>query len=253
MSEPRTIIELRGVTFRYDGPPVLDDVNLEIKVGDFAGIVGPNGGGKTTLLKLILGLLRPQAGSVQVFGLPPGGARGLVGYVPQQTHFDREFPISVMDVVLMGRLSHSRWLGPYGRQDRLAAEKALGEVELEGLSSRRLSALSGGQRQRVLIARALASEPKLLLLDEPTASVDQRVEQDIYDLLRKLNRRVSILLVSHDLGFVSEFVNRVVCVNRKVLIHPVSEVTGEFINEVYGGHVRMIRHDHACDGQCQHD
>ena len=168
-------------------------------------IVGPNGGGKTTLVKLILGLLRPQRGEVRVFGQPPHRARLRVGYMPQHVQHDPQFPVTVMDIVLMGRLGQGV-LGWPGRADRRAAIDALAQVGMEEFRRRPFADLSGGQRQRVLIARALCCKPDLLLLDEPTSNVDSLVEARLLDLLRDLNRQMTIVMVSHDLGFVSGLV-----------------------------------------------
>lgn len=239
-------IELDDVWFSYDGPPVLEDVNLHIHPGDFACVVGPNGGGKTTLLKLILGLLTPTRGSVRVFGTDPCRVRRRIGYAPQQSQFDPKFPASVMDVALTGRIGKTGLLGPYGRGDKRAAEQALQEVGCHDLRKRAFPSLSGGQRQRVLIARALAGEPELLLLDEPTANLDIKVEDEFQQLLRELNKRLTIVLVSHDVGFVAQFVKTVVCVRHRVSAHPTSQLTGELIRDLYGQEVRMIQHSHDC-------
>jgi len=239
----RPVVEIEGMSFFYDDAPVLEDVNLDIREKDFACIVGPNGGGKTTLLRLILGLLHPSRGTIRVFGLPPASARQRMGYMPQSALLDPSFPVSVTDVVLMGRLGKAAPFGPYRSGDREAAWEALREVGLYDLRKRAFSDLSGGQRQRVLIARALAAEPDLLILDEPTANLDVGAERGFYELLLKLNERLTIVMVSHDLGFVSEYVKTVICVKRKVIVHPTVEVTGELIDEMYGGDVKMIRHD----------
>lgn len=235
-------IEIRDVSFRYDGPLVLDKVNLTVDRGEFLGIVGPNGGGKTTLLKLVLGLLEPTQGEISVFGRKPSDARRDIGYVPQFAYFRRDFPISVEEAVLLGRLGIASSLGGYRRTDREAAERAMDEAEILQFRARPLSALSGGELQRVLIARALAGEPKLLLLDEPTSNIDLRVESDIFDLLKQLNARTTIVVVSHDIGFVSRYVSRVACLNRTLVCHPTSEITGEVITALYGRPVRMVRH-----------
>ncbi len=238
------VIELRGVTFTYAGPPAVENVNLTIRRCEFVGLVGPNGGGKSTLLKLALGLIQPDRGTVRLLGVPPAEARKRVGYMPQSALLDPRFPVTVMDVVLMGRLGRSRALGMHGRTDVQIAAQALEEVGLLDCRRRSFAALSGGQRQRVLIARALACEPEMLLLDEPTANLDMRVEEQLYELLRRLNERLTIVLVSHDVGFVSQFVTRVVCVNRTVQVHTTSQVTGEVISELYGHDVRMVHHGH---------
>lgn len=253
MDDDRVDILLKDVSFTYARQSVLETVNLTVRRGDFASIVGPNGGGKTTLLKLILGLIKPDSGEIRVFGTPPGKARLRVGYTPQFSNLDMEFPVTVMDIVLMGRLGHSLG-GWYSKRDRAVARASMEEVDLAGLSDCRFSELSGGQRQRVFIARALCCEPELLLLDEPTANIDPEVEAALFCILRELNRRMTILLVTHDLGFVSKVVKSVICVNRKVRVHPTTDINGVIIKEIYGGDLRMIRHDHRCsEGGHSHD
>jgi zinc transport system ATP-binding protein len=235
---------VEGLTFSYDGEAVLEDVSLSVAQGDFVAVVGPNGGGKTTLMKLCLGLLHPQKGQIKLFGLAPSRARNKVGYLPQHAHTDPSFPVTVLDVVLMGRLGRGGWEGYYRRRDKEDALKALDQVGLTQLASRPFSSLSGGQRQRVLIARALACQPQMLILDEPTANVDPSAEKEILDLLYELNRHLTVIVVSHDLAFVSPYVGHVICVNRRVVTHPTRDVTGEVISQVYGRPVHMVRHDH---------
>jgi zinc transport system ATP-binding protein len=235
-------IAIEGLTFTYDGVTVLEDVDLTVRHGAMDCMVGPNGGGKTTLLRLMLGLLRPNEGQVRVLGRPPAEVRRRIGYMPQHAHHDPQFPVTVMDVVLMGRLER-HWGGPYRRDDKRAALDALDEVGMADLSGRLFNALSGGQRQRVLIARALTCEPELLLLDEPTANVDVAVESRLYEILQELNKRMTILVATHDLGFVADIVERVICVNRRVVVHPTSEITGEVLQDIYGGDVRAVHHD----------
>jgi zinc transport system ATP-binding protein len=239
-------IEVKGVTFSYGGPVVLDDVSLCLLQRDFASLVGPNGGGKSTLLKIILGLLKPARGSVRVLGRTPGEFRRRIGYIPQKAQFDPQFPVSVFEVVLMGRLGWGHPIGFYSKTDREHSERALEEVGLADLRHRAFSALSGGQQQRVLIARALTGEPEILLLDEPTANLDVHMEETFYDLLVNLNQRMTVVLVSHDLGVVSRLVRTVVCVKQKVMVHPTSDLTGEMIRDMYGGEIRMVRHDIEC-------
>lgn len=237
-----SVVMLSNVSFRYEDVPILENVDLDVPEGDFLGIIGPNGSGKTTLLKIILGLLVPVEGDLQVFGQPPHLARRSIGYIPQLPDFDRDFPISVREVVLMGRLSSSSRLGGYRKEDHEAAEVAMKDVEIHDLRHRRLGTLSGGQRQRVLIARALASNPRLLILDEPTASVDTRAEKDIYELLRKLNQRTTIILVSHDLAFVSTYVKRVACLNRRLICHPTARISAELIEQLYERPMHLVEH-----------
>jgi len=252
MADAPIVVKLDNVSFAYAQEPILKDVNLELTGGDMICLVGPNGGGKTTLLRLILGMLKPDRGQIRVLDTTPEVARRQIGYVPQYTHFDLKFPVSVMDVVLMGRLQRGRF-GPFARRDRAVARQALPEAGLADLENRPFSALSGGQRQRVLIARALASEPRMLLLDEPTSNVDALAEQKLYELLRELNQRLTIVMVSHDLGVVSQMVDSVVCVHQVVHLHPTSQLTGEIIRNMYGGaDVSLIRHDHHCSEEGHH-
>jgi len=247
------VITMKDVSFSYDSLQVIENAHLKVEKLDFVAIVGPNGGGKTTLLKLILGLLHPTAGEVRVFGDSPEHGRGRMGYVAQHINVDAKFPVNVMDVVLMGRLGKTGSFGPYRKADKKAARLALEEVELLELARRPFSALSGGQRQRVLIARALASEPELMLLDEPTSNLDQTVERQIFEVLGELNKRLTVVLVSHDLSFVSKFVKDVICVKRKVALHPTCEITDEFLRNFFGNDYLMVRHDLVHDGghECQ--
>jgi len=236
-------IQTNRVDFSYGKNRVLEEVSLTIRPNEFICIVGPNGGGKTTLLKILLGLLEPQSGTVSVFGKPPKQARKEIGYLPQHTLLDPRFPIQVLDVVLMGRLGKTTPFGRYNKIDRDLAFKNLERVGLEDFANRPLRALSGGQRQRVLIARALVSEPRLLLLDEPTANLDDYVEHELYDLLQRLKSELTIAVVTHDIAFVSHYVERVVCVNRLVHLHPTSEINENLIHDMYGEHIHAVRHD----------
>jgi zinc transport system ATP-binding protein len=242
MSQNKAVVKIEHVDFDYDGHLVLEDITLTVQEGDFMGVVGPNGSGKTTLLKIILGLIHPLRGKVQVFGRTPERGRHLIGYVPQHAELDTSFPISVMDVVLIGRLGQAPMIGRYRKSDRQAAEEAMQGTEISDLRSRRFGTLSGGQKQRVLMARALVGKPELLLLDEPTASIDGRVEQDIYHLLKKLNETVTIVLVSHDVGFISTYVNKVACVNRRLVCNAADHMTGDTVEACYSGPVHMLKH-----------
>jgi zinc transport system ATP-binding protein len=227
------IIEIRSLNFAYNGQPVLQDVNLEIKAGEFMAMIGPNGGGKTTLLKLMLGLLPADRGSIRVFGEPPRKVSHRIGYVPQDVHINMDFPISALDVVLMGKLSPARRWSHYRRQDRMAARKALRKVDLGKYGERRIGELSGGQKQRVFVARALVTEPQLLFLDEPTASIDTKGQREFYTLLKELNQKMTIIIVSHDLMVISSYVRSVACVNRRLHYHGQAELTGEMIEMMY--------------------
>lgn len=239
------VIQFTNVSFAYESESVLTDVNFTIRRHDSVSVVGPNGGGKTTLLKLVLGLIKPDAGEIRVLGKRPEKVRKQIGYMPQFLHYDMAFPASVMDVVLMGRIGGKK-IGFYSKDDKAVAMEVLDEMHIADLYNHPFSELSGGQVQRVLIARALACKPQILLLDEPTANVDPAVEIQFVDLLKKLSPNITLLTVSHDLGFVSQVVNRVLCVNQYVMIRPTSEITGEVIKDIYGGDFRMVRHDHQC-------
>lgn len=238
-----TPIHIENLDFSYGPVPVLEHAGLTIEDREFVSVVGPNGGGKTTLLKIVLGLLESQKGSVSVYGEAPQAGRKWIGYLPQYANLDSKFPMTALDVVLMGRLGKTRSLGFYTRADRAAAREMLAKVGLEKLEKRPLAALSGGQKQRVLIARALVSSPRLLLLDEPTSSLDDYVERELFDLLLELNKELTIVLVSHDIAYVSKYVEKVICVNRAVHTHPVSEIDENIIHEMYGEHVHAVRHD----------
>lgn len=240
------ILRLEHLSFTYpgSGTAVLQDITFDVQPGEFLGIVGPNGGGKSTLLKLILGLLEPNSGRVLVDGRAPAQARRQIGYVPQTKTFVRDFPVSVEDVVLLGRLGRTRLLGGYTAHDRHIVEQALDKTEALSLRSQRLGNLSGGQLQRALIARALASEPEVLILDEPTANIDLRGERDIFDLLKALQAKQTILVVSHDIAFISKYVTRVACLNRTLVCHSTEAIDSGVIEQLYGKSVRMIRHTH---------
>lgn len=231
MSQP--IVQIENVSFSYGKQPILENVRLNIPEGDFIAMIGPNGGGKTTLLKLILGLLQPVSGTISVMGKPAFKASHLIGYVPQNVHINQRFPISAIDIVLMGKLTPKKRKPWYTKQDRHSAMQALERMELDAYADHRIGDLSGGQRQRVFIARALVSQPKLLLLDEPTASIDTRGQADFYGLLMKLNTDTTILLVSHDLLAISFHVKSVACVNRQLHYHNRPEITGDMLEAMY--------------------
>jgi zinc transport system ATP-binding protein len=242
MNEPA--IEINNLNFSFDELLILENINMKIERGDFAGLVGPNGGGKTSILKLILGLYKPQTGKISIFGGSLKKHRKSIGYVPQYANFNSDFPISVLDTVLQGRLGVTRGFGRYGKQDKTIAHKVMQETEIIDLSQRPIQSLSGGQMQRVLVARALAVEPEILLLDEPTANIDQRAEKDIFDLFKSINQRMTILIISHDIGFVSDYINKVFCLNKTLICHDASPVTSDTIHALYGEHVSEVHHQH---------
>lgn len=249
MNTPKSkeiVIAVRDLDFSYDRHNlVIEGATFDILKNEFAAVIGPNGGGKTTVLKLILGLIAPTRGTIRVLEGRVEAARRRIGYMPQYPRLDYDFPVTVMDVVLMGRLGQTSAIGPFRRSDKEAAMTALEETSCADLKDRPFSALSSGQRQRILIARALVSDPELLLLDEPTSNLDPSIQDDIQDLLHKLNERMTIIVVSHDVAFVSKYVEKVVCVNRTVALHPTSAMKGELITMLYGDvDVRFVDHEH---------
>lgn len=235
-------IDIKEVFFYYNGHPVLSNVNLRVREGDFLAIIGPNGSGKTTLLKIILGILSPRQGSVRIFGEDPGKASGSVGYVPQDTGINKGFPISVMDVTLMGRLGRFGRARRYTAEDRESARQQLEKVGMWEFRDRPIGRLSGGQRQRVLIARALTAEPRILLMDEPTASVDAQFQTDLYAFLKELNDTMTIVVVSHDMSVLSSYINTVACLNQTLFYHDAAELTDEMLHSAYHCPVDLIAH-----------
>ena len=235
-------MRLEDVWVHIDGMPVLEAVNLSIKQHDFLGIIGPNGGGKTTLLKAILGLITPTRGRITIFGLAPDKGRRFVGYVPQYSLFYRDFPVSVLDVVLMGRLGRMRPPRRYSEEDMRIAYEALETVEMLEYKDRQIGKLSGGQQQRVFIARALVNQPKLLLLDEPMANVDPQMQKELYELFESLRKQMAIVLVSHDISAVSIYVTKIACLNRKLYYHNTKEISKEELESTYQCPVDMIAH-----------
>jgi zinc transport system ATP-binding protein len=253
------VVRLEHVTFGYppDGAaqPVVEDVCLDIGPDEFLGIIGPNGGGKSTLLKIVLGLIRPQRGEVRVFGRSAAEVRHRIGYVPQHARIDPSVPASVLDVVLTGRLAHGSWGFRYGHREVDAARAALAQTEMEHFAGRTMGTLSGGQRQRVFIARALAADAELLLLDEPTAGVDPHMERGLTDLLHRLNQRLPIVIVSHDVAFVSAHLKRVACLSRRLTCHAAGDITWDAVAPLYHEHMRAVHHAGECplsDPGCQH-
>ena len=265
MSEMKNALSFRGVNFSYGTDPVLRDVTFSVPQGEFLIIIGPNGGGKTTLLKLALGLLVPDSGTVSVFGKKPGEDRSVAGYVPQDTGRNRDFPITALEVVLQGRLGFPGGRLSYGKKDREAAMEALKALKMEPLAGRSMGELSQGQRQRVLIARGLASDPGVLFLDEPLASIDPETRDMLLTLLGELCGRLTVVMVSHDMSAVSAHATAVACVNRKVFYHDSAEIGPDAMEQVWGRcpvelvahgipHRVLAVHDHDHGGEpCSHD
>ena len=233
-------VELTGVSFTYQQQSVLEDINFSMDEKDFVAIIGPNGGGKSTMLKLILGIIKPDKGTVKVFGREPRKARDLMGYLPQHSHFDLDFPINVFGAVLMAR--YRGLLKNYTKKDEEIVLQALRDVEMEEYRDRQISRLSGGQMQRVLIARALAREPKILLMDEPMASIDPEMQNNFYQLISRLKDKMALILVSHDVGTVSMHVDKIACLNRKLYFHGPAEEAAPGLEEIYHCSIELISH-----------
>jgi len=233
------VVQIQNLTFSYNGQQVLDDINLSIQERDFIAMIGPNGGGKTTLLKLILGLLKPDQGTVKVLGKAADRSSHQIGYVPQDVDINRRFPITVLDVVLMGKLNQKRRFGD-SRIHREEAIKALDQMEMADFATRKIGDLSGGQRQRVFISRALITQPKILILDEPTASIDTKGQDDFFNMLKELNKDLTILVVSHDLLAISTYVTSAACVNKRLHFHQQVENTGELLEAMHACTVQEV-------------
>ena len=229
----RSIVEIKNVDFAYNGENVLQNVSLTINQNDFIAMIGPNGGGKTTLLKLMLGLLQPDKGDIRILGRSTQKASSFIGYVPQDVHLNQTFPITAIDIVLMGKLDPKKRWAKKSVSNRQEAMSALDRLEMATHAEKKIGELSGGQRQRVFIARALVTQPKLMLLDEPTASIDTKGQADFFRLLKELNADIAILVVSHDLLVVSRYVKSVACVNRDLHYHNQAEITGDMLETMY--------------------
>jgi len=243
------ILEVSDVTFSYGDAPVVEGVTVDVEAGEFLGLVGPNGSGKTTLLELMIGLRRPDSGSVTLFGDPAHESRHgeRIGFVPQDvTNTTGEMPITVREAVRMGRYPHNL-TRRFTSEDRDAVDAALARVDIADLADRRIGRLSGGQRQRAFIARALASEADLLALDEPTVGVDAESRDDFYDLLHELNQDgITIILIEHDIGIVTTHASEIACLNRELFFHgdPETFVNTDALADAYGGATSVLEHHH---------
>jgi zinc transport system ATP-binding protein len=240
MNKP--LIELQHIAVDYDRKRVLRDVNLTVYEHDFLGIIGPNGGGKTTLVKTILGLLKPREGTVRFFreGAPVEEIK--MGYLPQYNQIDRKFPISVYDVILSGLSKQKSLFRPYTKEQRQRVQEILRQMGLEGLEQRAIGQLSGGQLQRALLGRAIIAEPDVVILDEPNTYIDKRFEARLYKLLEEINRQCAIILVSHDIGTVLQNVKTIACVNETLDYHPDTEVPAEWLEEHFGCPIELLGH-----------
>ena len=246
----RPFVEIEKVSFRYGEVSVLEDIDLTVEPGDFLGIIGPNGSGKTTLLRIMLGLLAPTSGQVRLFSRPPASLKqwGRLGYVPQKATFDPALPITVGEVVASGLVATLGLLRRVGEAERRRVGDVLAQLGMTAFATARVGALSVGQQQRVLIARALVSDPELLILDEPTGGVDPEAQTSFYALLHHLNREreVTLILVSHDIGVVAKEVTRLACLNRRLIFHgrPGDFLSDAALTALYGPAVRVVSHEH---------
>jgi zinc transport system ATP-binding protein len=213
------LINISNLFYKYNKTDVLENINLSIKDDDFLAIIGPNGGGKSTLLKLILGLLTPQNGKIE-----KKIKNSLIGYVPQNTNLNIDFPITALEIVLMGHISSKKKIFGYSKEDIACAMDSLKKVGMDTLSNSKIGDLSGGQRQRVFIARALCSSPKIMLLDEPTASIDVKGQREIYELLKELNKSICIVVVSHDISVLLNYAKNVAHINKNLVYHSLSNI-----------------------------
>lgn len=239
MTKP--VIEIKNVTFGYRKDAVLDGINLSIRKDDYLAIIGPNGGGKTTLLKLILGLLKPWVGEI-LYHFSSMDRKRFIGYIPQFVNFDKNFPLKVQDVVLMGKLGERGLFNKFSKADRMDANAALDKVNLIRYKNLYIDELSGGQLQRVLIARAIVSKPNIILLDEPTSSIDMESKSLLGDLLLELNCSIPIVIVTHDMMAISSNVKQIACVNRYLHYHEDGKLTQDVIDETYACPVDIISH-----------
>ncbi len=235
------VLEIDHVHFYFGTRHVLEDICFSVYENDFIALIGPNGGGKSTLGRLIVGLLTPESGRISLFGQSPQQGRNQVGYLAQFSGSDPDYPIRAIDIVLMSRLKNSVFFRPT-RKDIASAEEALQQVRALHLKNRPLSDMSGGEKQRILLARALLNKPKMLLLDEPTASVDTPTENEFYDLLKELNKSMAIVMISHDITAVSVMVNKIACLNKTLIFHSTTEVTQEDLFKTYHCDVELIAH-----------
>ena len=238
------VIDINNVCFNYGEVSVLKDISLQIHEDEFIGIIGPNASGKSTLLKLVLGLLKPDTGTINISKQKCQHAKNHIGYVPQHVSFSRDFPVTVEEVVLMGHITSSSFFFKFNKEEIESARKAMQTLEIEDIAKRQIGSISGGQLQRVLIARALVCQPNILILDEPTSNVDMRVEEDIFSLLKNYSEHMTIIVVSHDIAFISGYVDRVACLNRTLVYHDTASISGKMIEDLYDAPVKMIHHHH---------
>lgn len=236
------LIELRDVTAAYGHKIVLRDISLVVHPDDFLGIIGPNGGGKTTLLKVILGLLPPLSGTIRFYRDGKEVPSLKIGYLPQMSHIDKKFPISVRQVVSSGLSAEKPLFRAFTKAQEKRIDEVIGRMGLEHLDRRPIGELSGGQLQRVLLGRSIVSRPEVLILDEPNSYVDKRFESHFYPLLEEINQETAIILVSHDIGTVLSLVKNIACVNETLHYHPGADISEAWLDEKYACPIELVGH-----------
>lgn len=236
------LINIDNIVAGYDNKIVLHDISLDIWENDFLGIIGPNGGGKTTLLKIILGLLKPKSGSVRYFDGEKEVSSLKIGYLPQMNKIDKKFPISVREVVLSGLMAEKPRFRDFTAEQKQRAEEVIAQMGLQELAKRAIGDLSGGQLQRVLLGRSMVSRPKVLILDEPNSYVDKRFESHFYNLLEEISKESSIILVSHDIGTVLSMVKNIACVNETLHYHSGADISAEWLENKYACPIELVGH-----------
>ncbi len=240
MKELKTLIEIKNLWVTINNTIILEDINLRVQENDLIALIGPNGGGKTTLIKVILGLIKPSRGEIKVLGTSPTKARKYIGYLPQVPQFDLTFPINVFEVVLMGR--YKGLAKKFSEEDKEATINVLKEVGMLHNKDKQISELSGGEVQRVLLARALVRNPHILLLDEPTSNIDTDMQKTFYELIVQLKKEKAIILVSHDVAIISTFIEKIACLNRKLFFHDLKESALKKLEDIYKCPVEVIAH-----------
>ena len=234
---------VKELSFGYHpGTPVLENLSVSIESRDFVAVIGPNGGGKSTFLKLILGLLKPASGTIEVMGRKPHESATRIGYVSQDIHLNRGFPVSVLDVVLMGVLKSRNFLVRYSKAEIAQGTEALQKVGMEAFASHKMDTLSGGQLQRVFIARALVASPDILILDEPTSNIDSKGEQEVYEILKNLNKEITVIVVSHGISFLLDYAKTILFINRRLTRHDAPSITKEHLIKSLD-----IKDNHLCE------
>ncbi len=239
----KKVIQGKKISYSYNKKyDVLSEINFIVNEKDFIGLIGPNGGGKSTLLKIILGLLTPNKGSIKVFGQKPKKSRDKIGYVPQYSQIDLNYPISVFEIVISGLLGRKKIGSRFNEKDKVKTLKILERMQLLDLMDTPIGELSGGQRQRVLVARALVRNPKLLLLDEPTNNIDQKSGINLYEHLNELNNDITVIIVSHDISTVTKYVNKIFCLNQKMVCNKADKIT----DNCFTTGLKHVHHKNEC-------